>query len=103
MRARVAIVRPSKRPCGELGLSANHRILLFNSKPRLLIFGLVEYLFGVYAEVSVSRLELLACAILPLVRLSHHEDMVSLSERIAVKGDRPHDDLRVVCDSLETR
>ena len=60
MRARVAIVRPAERPCGELGLCANHRILLFDSEPRLLVEGLVEYLFGVHTEVCVSGFELLA-------------------------------------------
>ena len=60
LRARVAIVGPAKRPRRELGLCADHRILLFNSKPRLLVESLVEYFFGVYAEVSVGGLELLA-------------------------------------------
>ena len=51
---------PAERPCGELGLGANHRILLFDSEPRLLVEGLVEDLFGVNAEVRVSGFELLA-------------------------------------------
>ena len=103
MRARVAIVRPAERPCGELGLCTNHRILLFNSEPRLLIECLVEYLLGVHTEVCVSGFELLARTILPLIGLSHDEDVIALSEGITVEGDGPHDDLRVVCLSLETR
>ena len=102
LRARVAIVRPAKRPSGELGLGTNHRVFLFNSEPRLLIEGLVEYFFGVYTEVSVSWLELLARTVLPFVGLSHNEDVITLSKGVTVKGDGPHDDLRVVCHSLET-
>ena len=93
---------PAERPCGELGLGADHGILLFDSEPRLLVEGLVENLFGVHTEVSVGGLELLASAILPFVGLSHNEDVIALSEGVAVEGDGPHDDLRVVCHSLET-
>ena len=96
-------MRPAKRPCGELGLCTNHRILLFNSEPRLLIECLIEYLLGVHTEVCVSGFELLARTILPLIGLSHDEDVIALSEGITVEGDGPHDDLRVVCLSLETR
>ena len=101
LRARVAIVGPAERPRRELGLCANHRILLFDSKPRLLFECLVENFFGVHTEVSVSGLELLARAILPFVGLCHDEDVVALSEGIAVERDGSHDDLGVVCDSLE--
>ena len=103
MRARVAIVGPAERPSRELSLGANHCILLFNSEPRLFVEGLVEYFLCVHAEVGVSGLEHLARAVLPFVSVSHNEDVIALSEGITVKRHGPHDDLRVICLSLETR
>ena len=101
LRARVTVVRPAKRPCRELGLCANHCVLLLNTEPRLLLKTLVENFLGVYAEVSVGRLELLTSTILPFVSLSHDKDVVTLSEGITIEGDGPHDDLRVLSVSLE--
>ena len=40
---------------------------------------------------------------MPFIGLSHDKDVIALSEGVTVEGDGPHDDLRVVCESLETR
>ena len=52
-------MRPAKRPGSELGLLANESVLLLDAEPRFLV-SRIENLFGVDAEVSVSRLKLRA-------------------------------------------
>ena len=93
-------MRPAKRPCGELGLCSNKGVFLLNSKPRLLGKAIVENLLGVDSEVGVSRFKLLACGVLPFVGLTHHNNVLALSERIFVVGCGLHDDLGIISGSL---
>ena len=92
----ITIVGPAERPGGELCLCSDEGVFLFNSEPGLLFRVGVEDLLCVDSEVGVCWLELLARAILPLVRLSHDDDVLALSEGISVVAHRSHDDLRVV-------
>jgi len=94
--AGVAVVWPAQRPGGELCLRADESIFLLDAKPRLLCRILVKDFLAVNPKVGVGRHELRASGVLPHISLSHDEDVVALSEGVAVHGHRLHDDLGVV-------
>jgi len=96
----VSVVRPANWPGGELGLSANKRVFLLDTVPRLLLRTGIEDFLGVDAEVSVGRHQLLAGAVLPSVGLSHDHHVIALAEGVAEDSNRLHDDLRIVGGSL---
>ena len=99
----ISVVRPSDGPGCELSLSSNQGILLLDSVPWLFVSTGVENCLGVASKVGVSWLELLAGGVLPLVSLGHDDEVLALSEWIAVVGDRLHDDFRVVGGGLVAR
>ena len=72
---------------------------MLDSKPGLLVGGIHD-LFGMYSEVSVGWLKLLASGVRPFEGLGHDEQVVALSEGVAEVGDWAHDDLGVVSLSL---
>ena len=102
LRSGVTIMGPSKGPGGELGLSADKSVFLFESKPRLFVRTSVHNFLGVSSEIGVGRNKCRASSVSPLVCVGHDDDVVALSEGISVVGDGLHDDLRVVCLGLIT-
>ena len=96
----VSICWPSERPSSELSARSDKRELLLNSVPGLFILDSVPNLLGEMSEVSVIWDELLELFILPLVAFAEHENVVTLSERIAVHGDWLEDDFRLFSQCL---
>lgn len=99
----ISVVRPAKRPGGELGLSANKRVFLLDTVPRLLVRTSIENFLGVGAEVSVGRHQLGAGGVLPSEGLSHNKHVIGLAEGVTEDSNRFHDDLRIVGGSLIAR
>ena len=97
---RVAIVRPAEWPGCEFCFLSNYCIFLFDAKPGLFLATGIKNFASMNSEIRVCRFALRKGFISPLVRLSHHNDVSTLSERIAVVGHRLHYDLGVVCWSL---
>lgn len=84
----VAIVGPTKRPCSKLSLCSNQLVFLLYSIPRLFLGTFSPDLLGVVSKVCVSWLLLSVGFICPSEGLAHHEDVVSLSERVAEVRNR---------------
>ena len=96
LSSRVSIVRPAEGMASEFGRGSNERVLLFNSVPGFLFEIRIPNLVSVMPEVGVGGDELLVGGVFPHVGLTEDEDVVSLSEGVAVVGDRLEVDLRVL-------
>ena len=100
LRGGVAILGPTQGLDTEGRLTFNHLILLFDTEPWLFAFCLVQNLLREVSEVSVRRLQLLVALLSKHVRLTHHYDIVALSERVWVESDGSQQDLGIECKCL---
>jgi len=102
LSSRVAIVWPTKWLLGELGGLSKKCVLLLNAVPGL--FGLHLHVFPnlvcEVSEVGVGGDESLPGVVLPLVSLTHHNDVVTSSEGVLEEGDWLEDDLRHLSGGL---
>jgi len=95
LSSRVSIVGPAEGMAGKFGRGGNQCVLLLDSVPGLLSEVGVPDLVSEVSEVGVGGDELLVGGVFPHHGLTEDHNVVALSERISVVGDRLEVNLRV--------
>ena len=76
---------------------------MLDSKPRFLVSATFEHTLCMCSKVTIGRHKLLAVGVSPSIGIGQDNEMLTLSERISVVGDRLHNDFRVVSGRLVAR